>query len=715
VSIAITEDHNALAEVARSFLADRGALDAAHECLNGTPGGFPSYWSELCAMGWPGLHLPEAYGGQGYGLLEAAIVLEELGRVVGPGPLLPAIIASATIEAMATDEQKEALLPALVNGEEVAVVALGEDVEVRDAALHGVARGVLGAMEASSFLVAVGDDLVVVRADASDATALEGLDPTRSIADVSFGGATVSNGDVIVGGALVARTIARILGAAEAAGGTRACTEMAVGYAKEREQFGRTIGSFQAVKHHCAEMLVEAELAGASSWEATALSAESPDGQLAAAVAATRAFAGFKFCAEKNIQIHGGIGYTWEHPAHLYLRRAASLAALFGGAGAAVEVFEAAASGTSLSHGIEMPPEADQFRAEAAAFRERYESLPKRDRHEAFVESGYFMPHWPEPFGRGAGPIEQLVIDEVLGDIDAPNLGIGTWVLLTLVQSCTPDQIERWIRPGLMGDDRWCQLFSEPDAGSDAAAIKTKATRVDGGWLVNGQKVWTSGAHECTLGLATVRTDPDAAKHAGVSAFVVDLKAEGVEIRPLTEITGESLFNEVLLDDLLVTHDDVVGEVNQGWAVARATLGNQRVSIGGNKGGLDLLNAEELPELVALHAPDDGAAKQAAGSVIAEHHAMQSLNLRMVMRAMVGGPPGPEGAVTKLLSAEHAQRVAAVAMDVLGPVGVAGGGGKATHTYLFSRCLSIAGGTSEIVRNIIAERILGLPRDPLSR
>jgi len=305
------------------------------------------------------------------------------------------------------------------------------------------------------------------------------------------------------------------------------------------------------------------------------------------------------------------------------------------------------------------------------------------------------------------------VIEQELDGVKQPNLGIGAWVVLTLVQCGTPEQAERWIRPSLMGDMRWCQLFSEPGAGSDAAAIKTRATRVDGGWRVSGQKVWTSDARGSNMGLATVRTDPNAPKHKGVSMLAIDMTAKGVEVRPLREITGETLFNEVFFDDVFVPDADVVGEVNRGWAVARATLGNERVSIGGNKGRLDSLGADELVALASEHAPRDPGVAREVGRLVAEHHAMRSLNLRLVMRAIAGGPPGPEGSVTKLLSAEHAQRVAELGMSIIGVAGVSGAAGRVAHGYLFSRCLTIAGGTSEIVRNVIAERLLGLPRDPL--
>ena len=307
------------------------------------------------------------------------------------------------------------------------------------------------------------------------------------------------------------------------------------------------------------------------------------------------------------------------------------------------------------------------------------------------------------------------MIDEELDGVEQPQLGIGAWVLLTLVQQARPDQVARWVRPSLEGEMRWCQLFSEPNAGSDAAAITTRATRTDGGWLVNGQKVWTSGAQNSTMGLATVRTDPDAPKHAGVTTMAIDMRADGVTVRPLREITGETLFNEVFFDDVFVPDDDVVGEVGQGWAVARATLGNERVSIGRNRNVLGLVAASDLVPLVDRYTPGDAGVAGELGALLAEDHAMSSLNLRAVTRAVAGERSGAEGNVTKLLSGEHAQRVAELGMRLAGSAALAGAEPQVSHSYLFSRCLTIAGGTSEIVRNVIAERILRMPRDPTAK
>ncbi len=701
--IALTDDHQQLADVARSFLVERGALAEARGLLDADTEPLPSYWDELVSMGWLGLHLPEQYGGSGYGLAEVMVVLEAMAGACAPGPLLPTVMASAVIDALGSEQQRAALLPGLADGSTLGAIALS-----------GADALVLGGGHAAVVVVCRGDDVAIVSTAPGDMVPVGGIDPTRRMWRLAADQLDLGDVEIIVGGAAEATAIVRSLAAAEAAGGAAATLQMALEYAKVREQFGRTIGSFQAVKHHLANMAVDAELAAAVAWDAARAGGRGQQGRLAGAVAATQAMPAFVRCAEKNIQVLGGIGFTWEHDAHIYLRRAWALNILFRG-DAAGDVTELVAAGASANEGIDLPEEAERFRVEARQFKDRYDALPAEQRLSALIESGYCMPHWPRPFGRAASAVEQLVIDEEMPDVERPALGIGTWVLLTLIQHGSDEQIERWIRPSLDGDYYWCQLFSEPNAGSDAAAIQTKATRVDGGWLVNGQKVWTSGAQNSNMGLATVRTDPEAKKHAGISTFAIDMTATGVEVRPLREITGEALFNEVFFDDVFVPDDDVVGDVNQGWTVARATLGNERVSIGGNKGGRDVIDDAELVELASKYVVGDRPTQIEVGETIAEAHAMSALNLRQVMRAVIGAGPGPEGAITKLLSAEHAQRVSSLALRIAGEAGIGDGEARAQFHYLFDRCLTIAGGTSEIVRNIISERILGLPRDPLAK
>ena len=243
--------------------------------------------------------------------------------------------------------------------------------------------------------------------------------------------------------------------------------------------------------------------------------------------------------------------------------------------------------------------------------------------------------------------------------VSRPQYGITGWVILTLVQHTSEDQVARWVLPALRQEVIWCQLFSEPDAGSDAAGIKTRATRVDGGWLVSGQKVWTSGAHVASLGLATTRTDPDTPKHQGITMMVIDMHAPRVEVRPLRMVTGHSEFNEVFFNDVFVPDDDVVGPVDRGWTVARATLGNESVSIGGGAGGGGGIPAESVIALFDAHPERLGGGAGRIGRFMAAPEAMAVLNMRSAHRAVVGGGPGPEGNVTKLVLTEIGHEAAA--------------------------------------------------------
>ncbi len=718
--IAITDEHKELSATVRALLSAQGAL-AANRALLESRETRPSFWQEMADLGMLGVHLPEAHGGGGASLSELVVIVEELGRQVAPGPFLPTALASSVIARCGSPEQQAAYLPVLADGSVTAALGLGGSLARDGRTLDGDGGIVLGGTHADLLLLRAGDDVVIVRHDAQGLTlgTSSDIDPSRRSAAVSASSVTVADNDVLTGATRRAHALARTLGAAEAAGVMAACTDMAVAYAQERVQFGRTIGTFQAVKHHCADLLVATQLATATVWDAARAAADTLDEfELTAAMAAHLAFAPAVHNAQMNIQVHGGIGFTWEHDAHLFLRRALALNALLGSPDDAVDVTAEAERGTTRDVTLDLPPEAEAIRTEIRAEAARIGALSdKKERRKALVDAGLLVPHWPQPWGRDAGAVEQIVIDEEMrsAGVKVPGLGITGWNIMTVNQYATPDQIERWVRKTLMGEYVWCQLFSEPDAGSDAAAVKTRGTPVDGGWKVNGQKVWTSGAQYCHLGLATVRTDPDAPKHSGITTMVIDMHASGVEVRPLRQITGNADFNEVFFNDVFVPDDDVVGTVNDGWTVARSTLGNERVSIGGGTGGI-------FPPMDLLALRKRGGdrvpgASARIGAVLAKEHALKALNLRRAQRAVVGAGPGPEGNVTKLVLAEHGHDRARLQADLVGEATALldGEDALAGYTQLATRAMSIAGGTSEITRNQIAERILGLPRDPLNR
>jgi 3-oxochol-4-en-24-oyl-CoA dehydrogenase len=724
-ALAITEEHTDLADSVigqLNRLSSRGAARATLEKASDHPS---EIWSAGMDLGWNGLAIAEEYGGSGFGLAELAVVLEVQGRELSPGPFLSTVAAAVVIDRCAPDSVRAQLLPGLADGSTVGALALSGNFTIgSDLVVTGESPAVLGAPDAHVLVIAAGEDVIIVdtKADGLTITALDSLDTTRSVGSVALRGVTVDEHRVLRGAARKARTVFRILASAEAVGVSWAALDMAVEYAKVREQFGRTIGTFQAVKHHAANMLVNAEETTAATWDA-ARADDLDSAWFPAAVAAAHAIRTQVFNAQYNIQLHGGIAYTWEHDAHLYLRRARTLAALMEeGGDPLLDVVEGQRTGQAHGATFTLPPEADAYRSQAREAVAQLQTLTEDKQRDFLVDSGYLVPHWPKPWGRAADVLEQLVIEEEFGSagrsagdskpIERPDMGITGWVALTIAQAGTDDQRERWVEPVLRGDLMWCQLFSEPGAGSDAAAVRTAAKKVDGGWRVTGQKVWTSLAQYCQWGLATVRTDPDAPKHAGVTMMAIDMKAPGVTVNPLRGITGDSHFNEVFFDDVFVPDSDVVGDVNRGWLVARATLGNERISIGGGSGGAVGFSPDHLVKMLDA-SPAAANYVRRAGECIAETHTLRLLNLRRASRAIAGAEPGPEGNVTKLLVAEAGQRITELGMELSGSAAVTGQAPKLLRSYLGNRAMTIAGGTSEITRNTIAERILGLPRDPL--
>ncbi len=723
--LGVTEEHVSLHHAVRRWTdaycppsVPRALLDAEVEAL-------PPFWGSLVEQGWLGLHIAEADGGQGFGLPELAVVLEELGRAVAPGPFVPTALASAVIAAGGGEAVRRALLPGLCDGSTTGAVALGPSSIVVEpdgaggARLAGRARPVLGAAQAGLLVLpATGPDGEAWYAvDAGDVTvvALPSLDPTRRVGEVVLEGVRLGAERRLPGldGRLVADLAAIVL-SAECAGGADWCVDTAASHAKVREQFGRPIGQFQAVKHRCADMLVAAGQAAAVAWDAARGADDREEASIAAAVAGALAPEAFFTCAKDCVQVLGGIGFTWEHDVHLYLKRAASVRAILGGPQPwRARVAGLALTGARRSLDVALPEEAEPIRIEVRALAESLGGAEPQEVRRRLADAGYMAPHWPPPWGRGAGPIEQLVVDEELqrARVRRPQLAVGAWALPTIIAHGTPEQQQRWVGPPLRGEMTWCQMFSEPGAGSDLASLTTKATREDGGWLLTGQKVWTSIAQRADWAICLARTDPDAPRHEGITYFLVDMRSAGIDVRPLRELTGQAMFNEVFLSDVFVPDDCVVGEVNGGWRLARTTLANERVSMG--SGSSFGLGVESLIRLMASRA-DDLVAMDHLGRLLAEAQCLAVLGFRLTLRALSGAEPGPESSVRKLVGVEHDQRVQETGMTLLGAEGATVEGAAAPWTggFLANRCLTIAGGTSEIQRNVIGERLLGLPRDP---
>ncbi|MEX2395205.1 MAG: acyl-CoA dehydrogenase family protein, partial [Actinomycetota bacterium] len=312
--IAIIDAHRELESVARTFLEKTGARAEARTLLDATDEQLPSFWKEIASLGWLGLHIPEDFGGVGYGLPELVVVIQEMGRAVAPGPFLPTVMSSALIVRTAAKEQQAELLPSLADGSTTAALGWTNSLTLDGNVLSGDGGLVLGGNLADLFVLTAGDDVVIVDRDQLEIRVPGQFDATRRSVFVKANDVTVDEDRIIRGAAPAAIDVARALASAEASGIAQECVEKATEYAKVREQFGRVIATFQAVKHHCANMLVSSELATASTWDAARASENDPEQfRLAAAVAATESIPAVLINSQLNIQVHGGIGFTWEH------------------------------------------------------------------------------------------------------------------------------------------------------------------------------------------------------------------------------------------------------------------------------------------------------------------------------------------------------------------------------------------------------------------
>ncbi|KAA0102506.1 acyl-CoA dehydrogenase [Mycolicibacterium sp. P1-18] len=724
--IAILSEHNDLAASVRDLVKRVAPSEVLHEALETPISNPPPFWKAAGEQGLQGLHLSEDVGGQGFGILELAIVLAEFGYGAVPGPFVPSAIASALI---AANDPGDKLLEGLASGETIAAYAIDSGLTATrqggGLVIRGEVRAVPAAAQASLLVLPVSidsrEEWIVLDADQVEIEPVTSVDPLRPLAHVRANAVEVADDRVLTN---LSRTRARALMstllAAECIGVARWATDTASEYAKIREQFGRPIGQFQAIKHKCANMIAETERATAAVWDA-ARALDEEDGEsnfeFAAAVAGTLAPVAAQHTTQDCIQVHGGIGFTWEHDTNVYYRRAIVLAACFGrAADYPQQVVDVATSTGMRPINIDLDPDTEKLRegirAEVAALK----ALPSEERVTAIAEGGWVSPHLPTPWGRAAQPIEQIIIAQEFstGRVKRPQMGIAAWIIPSIVAYGTDTQQQRFLPPTFRGEMIWCQLFSEPGAGSDLASLTTKATKVDGGWRITGQKIWTTGAQYSQWGALLARTNPSAPKHGGITYFLLDMKAEGVEIKPLRELTGNAMFNTVFIDDVFVPDEMVLGEVDRGWEVSRNTLTNERVSIGSSEPPF-LASLEQFVEFVR-DGQFDQIEQNEAGKLIAEGHAAKLLNMRSTLLTLAGGDPMPAAAISKLLSMKTGQGYAEFGVSSFGTDAAIGDqgepSGKWAEYLLAGRATTIYGGTSEVQLNIIAERLLGLPRDP---
>ena len=700
-----SDQQTAARELVRSWAPGSGAIAAARAVEHGDPDAWRKPFRGLADLGCFGVAVPESLSGAGAGVGDLCAMLEEAAYAMVPGP-----VATTALATLILGDGHDRQLGDLMSAQRSAGVALDGELSFDSSSgrVSGTLPVVLGAKPGEFVIAAAGQQWLLIDTN-GDGAAVEALTPTdfsRPLARVVLDStpATVLNVTPQRVGDLAATVLA-----AEAAGLARWTLHTATEYAKVREQFGKPIGSFQAIKHMCAEMLLRSEQASVAAADAARAAGDVDPRQfsIAAAVAAAIGIEAATANAKDCIQVLGGIGITWEHDAHLYLRRAYGISQFLGGRSRWLRrVAALTRDGVRRELHIDLDS-VDHLRPEITAAVAKVAALPADERQAALAEAGLLAPHWRKPYGRHASPAEQLLIDQEMAaaGVDRPDLVIGWWAAPTILEHGSADQIERFVPATLSGEVFWCQLFSEPGAGSDLASLRMKAVRAEGGWRLTGQKVWTSRANWAQWGVCLARTDPDAPKHKGITYFLVDMKSPGIVIRPLREITGDDLFNEVFFDDVFVPDEMVVGEVNDGWRLARTTLANERVAMAH---GTALGNPMEQLLATVAKVDLDPAAQDRLGALIVSAQVGSLLDQRIAQLAVGGQDPGPQASARKLIGVRYRQALSELRMDLSEGAGIVDN--KMVRDFLNVRCLTIAGGTEQILLTMAGERLLGLPR-----
>ena len=783
-----SEEQAQLRDAVRRFLAQHSPASEVRRLMETDAGCDADVWRRLhdeLAVG--GVHIPERYGGQGFSFAELAIVLEEMGRALYCGPYFSSTVLAATaILHAGSEDDKGELLPAIASGERLATLVFGEterrweieynmEVTAHDGVLNGAHCYVLDGCNADLLLVpawgrggAFGQTLYAVEADAPGLSRhpLAPLDPTRKLAEIGFEN-TPARLIGTEGGAGDAMATTLRLGevalANEMVGGAQRLLESAVDYAGARVQFGRAVGSFQAIKHRCAELLLTVELAKSAAYQAANAAAEG-DANLPALASLAKAAASDAYmqAAKDCIQIHGGIGFTWDNDTHLWYKRAKSSEVFLGSPTEHRERLlrwkmpQESTAPTKPSNAQDAPSdgtEAETVRAEARAWLDANWDPNARlaEWRGKLADSGWGMPTWPKDwFGRDLPQALAPVVEEEfarIGAVGVSKTGIRLLAAATLLEHGTDAQKAKYLRRILTGEDTWCQLFSEPGSGSDLAGAASRAEFDGEQWIVNGQKVWTTSAHHADYGLLLARTDWDAPKHQGLSYFILNMHQSGVEVRPLKQMNGHASFNQVFFTDARVAPEDQISSTGNGWQVAITTLAHERRGadrIGGSGRQAERngsIYAEEREEQAIANEPyrwypqragrvdlvvERAEATGAIGDPVVRQEIARLLTLSSsaewtARRARAaqeqGRPQGPEGSLGKLAGSHVARLACHVHTLIAGADAMLAGpdgalDGLIAEILVSVPATSIAGGTDEIQRNIIAERVLGLPKEP---
>ena len=741
MALAITTEQEQLADAVSSFAARHAPIDKTRASFDSIAAGeLPPWWEELTAYGFHAVHLPQPAGGQGGSLTDLGCVIEAAAAALLPGPLLSTTIASAV--ANLADGSGTSLVADLAAGATAAVV-LPEHSHVRASRdgdswrLDGSCAPTLGITAAQRILLAAHTDDGTVRWFAIDVAdtpragfSIERQRGTDLSTDVGILTVTsyvvAANAELSGISAVRARCTAVALTACASVGTVRRCAEEATDYIRTREQFGQPVGAFQAMQHKAAVLLVNSELASAAAWDAVRASGDSDEQlRLAAGAAASMAVAPGPDLVLDSLLMFGAIGYTWEHNTHLYWRRAIGLAASIGSITQWARESGELVLNERRSTALDLGDVDSEFRASVAAILDRAGALHNEhpsdddrapglawgDQRNLLADNGLVAPHLPRPWGVGASSVQQVIVAEEFDKrpgVQRPSLGIAEWILPTILTEGTDMQRQQFAEPILRGTQRWCQLFSEPGAGSDLASLSTRARKVDGGWLINGHKIWTSLAHRANFGALLARTDPDAPKHRGISYFLVDMTSPGITVEPIKQASGHHDFNEVFFADVFVPDEMLVGKPGAGWDLAVATMAVERTAIG-NYVNID--RSAALRHVARGGGPDRDAALQALGDIEAYTAAIKAMVLRETLRLAQGQAAGPTSSIAKYAMVTLLRLASTATLRLTGDAALLEESDPAViGPYFDMPSELIGGGTAEIQLTVIASMILGLPR-----
>lgn len=754
----------------------REQVDSARtEALLDQPGSIDRpLWSLVAGQGWPAVALSEESGGAGLGWAGLAVLAEECGRAGAALPLQTnALVAAQLLDEVAApglSQARDVWLDRLRDGAAIACLALPSlrqgtlegagSLQVRGGCVSGRIGTVAFGAVADVALLAAADEggalglwLVALDAGGASREVVTTLDDARGYATLQFDAAPALRiGDA----AALARLLDRAATACafEQLGGAQASLTLAIEHAQQRIAFGQPIAKFQAIKHKLVEIYSAIEIArGCALTALEALDASDPvddvastaERREAAAAARLGATQAYELAARDCINVFGALGVTREAQPHRHYRRARALALELGAPALWRErLVDNFLGGLNLSQRpdpshSEDTPELAAYRATARAWLAEHAprhsgSARNGQSFEADLalgrawqalkfEHGYAGITVAQAYGGAGGTeLQKLAFaeEEMRYDLPLVYFSVSLSNPLPIFLKYAPEAMraER-SRAALRGDEIWCQMFSEPGAGSDLAALRTRAERDGEGWRLNGQKVWTSWAQIARWGVIVVRTDPTVAKHAGLSYFFIDMQAPGVTVRPIKRLGGEHDLNEVFLDNVYVPDAQRLGEVGAGFRVAIETLMIERYAIVDESGyapPLEVLARSAAgQQLEGRSALESGEFRLVLAQALVERIGLRNIHRRALNAMIAGREPGPEGSLRKLLLGRSRQRLAALAMDLQGPdaLQLPDHARPVTHftPAWLDPSLRIAGGTDEVLLNTLAERVLGLPQD----